>query len=530
MNKKLSSTLLLGLIAGSQAFGVTDRQPRIVVGIVVDQLRTDYLEQLLPYFGEGGFNRLINEAVYIPDVDFHNAVSDGTAGSAVVYTGAWPSVNGVASAEQPDASKTRTIPTLSDHSKLKIEYTPENLKVSTLADEFLLSAGNLAKVYSVAGNPQMAVVGAGHDGNAAIWLDEGSGKWTSPTYYGTMPSQVANRNRVSPLTSKMTATAWRPLNTTAIYGQTAANWQDGDFSYSFSGGNRDAIVRFKEAAPFNAEVTDMALELLKNAQTGQPIMINLAYSVAPYSYDFNDDNRPELVDTYVRLDREIGRLLDALDREYGKGGSIVFLTSSGYAAEPLVPEGNSRIPTGEITLRQAESLLNSYLSASYGNADYVAFIRNGKLYLDSQAAEKKGVDIRTLRREAKEFLLRMGGVSEVVTIDEALHSESPKARELSLGIYAKNTPDLFIYFTPGWTLTDDNVFPAKSEKIRLSSPLTPAFILAPDLQAQTMTSTVDATSLAPTMAGVMRIRSPNGASARPLALPSNKSPKLTEFK
>ena len=522
MKKQTVSSLMLGLMIGGSSLQCVAGEPKIVVGIVVDQLRTDYIEQLRPYFGTRGFNRLAAEGVYFPDVDFRNTVSDASAGTALVYTGAWPAFNGVASEEMLDQVMKRNVPVLAtDPQKPKTDYSPENLRLSTIADELFINSGSLSKIYSVAGNPQVAVIGAGHAGNGAVWFDETLAKWNVPSYYGAAPAVISNRNRTSPTTTKIASTVWRPLYANEHYASGKA-WNAGNFSYSFSGATRDAYTRFKNSAPFNAEVTDVAIDLLKSMQSAateaQPGMLSVAYSVAPIGFDYDDDNRPELVDSYVRLDAEIGRLIDAIEKDYGAGNVLIFLSSTGYADEPAMPDGAAKLPSGEITLKKAESLLNAYLSASFGNGDYVLLIKDGKLFLDRKEAEKHGIDINRLRAEAKSFLLRMGGISEIFTIDEVMNSTNRRGESLALGIDPKNSPDLLLFFTPGWTVTDDNAYPEVSQKVRAASPSTPAFILAPDLKPQTITYTVDATALAPTIASTLRIRSPNGAASKPVYL------------
>lgn len=515
-----TSTLVLGLLLGGVNMKADVSAPKVVVGIVVDQLRTDYLEQLRPYFGSNGFNRLIREGAYLTDVDFRNTVSDAPSGTAVVYTGAWPAVNGIASAEVLDNVQKRNVPVLAaDATKLKSDYSPDNLKLSTIADEFFITYGNLSKIYSIAGDPQVAVIATGHAGNSAIWLDESMGRWITPAYYGSLPPVVANKNHSSPLSSRLASNPWRPLNAASHYGMDGI-WNESNFNYSFSGSTRDTYQKFKASAPFNSEVTDVAVDLLKQMKSGsnQASMLNIEYSLAPFVYDYDGDNRPELIDSYMRLDSELGRLLAEIDRTYGSGNVLVFLSGSGYAQEPSIPENNAKIPTGEITLKKAESLLNSFLSAQYGNGDYVALIKDNKLYLDSRLAEQKGIDLSKLRTEVKAFLLKMGGVSEAFTIDEILDAGNSRKEEIALGLDMKHSPDLFLFFTPGWTVTDDNAYPAVSHKVRMSSPAIPAFILAPNVGSQVISVPVEATRLAPTLASILRIRPPNGAGAKAVTL------------
>lgn len=521
--KKLTATSLMAVcLLGSSTFTASAGSPGIVVGIMVDQLRGDYIEHLRPYFGDNGFNRLISEGVYLTDVDFHNTVQDAPSGTAVIYTGAWPVANGIAAAEYLDPVRKKYVPTLAaDPGKTNSDFSPENLKLSTIADELWISNGSLTKIYSIAGDPQAAVAAAGHIGNAAIWLDESTGRWTSPQYYGMMPAVIANKNRTNPLSSKIVSFTWRPLHQASFY-PSGKTWNGSDFFYGFSGANRETYSKFKASPLFNEEVTEAAIDLLKSIHSSNtadtPGMVNIAYTLAPVSFDYDGDNRPELMDSYMRLDSQLGRLLDAIDKEYGKDNAVVFLSSTGYAQEPNIPEVDARIPSGEITLRKAESLLNSFLSANYGNADYIAIIKDGKLYFDQKEIQRKGLDIKKLRAEAKDFLLRMGGIGDAVTIDEVLHSENRKAQELALGIDVKNTPDLFLFFSPGWIVTDDNAYPPVSKTYRLSSPPTPGFILAPDLLPQTISNPVEATAIAPTITSLINIRAPNGASSKPISL------------
>lgn len=521
MKRLTTGSLMLSFLAGAWTLTASAQSPKIVVGIVVDQLRTDYLDQLRPYFGDKGFNRLISEGVYIRDVDFKGTATDAPTGTAVIYTGAWPVANGVAGDRRLDASINRSVPVLAtDASKSKLDYSPENLQLSTIADEFYVNYGPLSKIYSVAGDAQVAVIAAGHAPGSAIWLDETTGRWNTPAYYGTAPSFVTNKNRTSPLSQKISSSVWRPLAPASAYSMGAA-WKEGDFNYGFSGASRDAVMRFKAAAPFNVEATDMALDLLRAAQsasstTGRPAMVNVAYTLSAPEFDYDGDSRPETVDKYVRLDAELGRLIDAVYSDFGKENAVIFLSSTGYALEPAMPETEARIPGGEITLRKVESLLNAYLSAQYGNGDFVALIQNGKLFLDAGVAERKGLDIRKLRADVKGFLLKMSGISEVITVDEVVRGDSRRMADLALGIDPKSAPDFFIGFTPGWTVVDDTALPETSHKVRLANPPTPAFILAPDLKAEVITMPVEATALAPTISSAIHIRAPNGASSKPL--------------
>lgn len=517
--KKFFGLAVLGLASVHTAAQAASPETRLVVGIMVDQLRTDYLRQLSPLFGQGGFNRLMREGVFLTDVNFRNTVSDPASGAALIYTGAWPAFNGVAASETYDETLKRNVATLGTGAS-RSHFTPEGLQLSTIADEIAVNGSGQARIYSIASDPQTAVIMAGHNGNGAIWVDENTGRWTTSTYYTGNPAFISNKGRNAALAQKINGTSWRPLLSSDQYPIFNNSRKPLDFYYTYQGAQRDSYSNFRNSAPYNEEATDLAIELLGQsnpAASGLPMgMLNIAYTAAPIDFDSDGDNRLELLDTYIRLDAQVERLLKEIDRQVGLDNSMVFLISSGYADEPDLRQEGSRIPGGEFSLRKAESLLNSYLSATHGNGDYVNSLSDDILRLNHSLIESKHLNATEIRNEAKAFLLKMGGVSEAFTIDEVSRGENPRIVDLTLAVNPKSAADIYLRYTPGWTVVDDNKYPEKRSKARSTSPLTPAFILSPQLTPKVIDSSVDATSIAPTITSNLHIRAPNGAGSKPL--------------
>lgn len=525
--KKLVSSVILGLLSANGLVSAAQGESRLVVGIMVDQLRTDYLEQLKPLFGNKGFNRLISNGVYLKDVDFRNTVSDPVSAAAVLYTGAWGAINGISAAEVYDENSNVTKGALEAAGSNSVvrKYSPENLRLSTIADELAVHGNGLSKIYSVAADPQVAVLMTGHAGNSALWIDDNTGKWTTSTYYLSQPAFASNRNRTSPLPDRISAAVWRPSLPPGRYPIMPLPSASSDFNYTFKTG-RDAIIRFKNSPLGNEEVTDMAIEVLKSSKLSDgsvPVeMLNIAYSAAPVDYDPDGDSRLELLDTYVRLDADLARLFDEIDRTVGLSNATVVLMSSGYAVEPQLDGANAKLPVGDISLKKAESLLNSYLSATYGNADYVAAIVDGSIYLNHKVIADKRLNLSDIRSQAREFLLKISGISEAYTLDEVLRSDRRRLENIALTVDPKASADIFLFYTPGWTLEDDNVYPPKRKEIREGNPSTPVFIMGPSIAPAVIGDRVEATAIAPTVASSLHIRAPNGAAEKPLLLPQNR--------
>lgn len=494
-----------------------------MVGIVVDQLRTDYIEYLQSYFGERGFKTLLRDGVYMRDVDFRVPMLDAASATAMVHTGAYPSQTGVPAATLFDASQPGGASRLplaggSSATLTNDSFSPEGLRLSTLADELVIDAGGGALVYSVSMDPQQAVIMAGHAGTGAFWVNNASGNWATTSYYGPLPSVLSTRNMRKSLSQRVDTMTWRPSAALGRFATLAENKRNSPFRHTFRRNDRDAYKKFAASALANAEVTDVAIDIISNmnlgARSGETDMLNISYTLAPYKYAADGYNRAELADSYLRLDSQLGRLFDAIDRKVGAGNSVIWLTSTGYFDDALPVDDRFRIPGGEFSTRRARSLLNSYLSARFGSAGYVSAIRDGQIYFDRNTIESMRLDPDKVIGDARSFIVKMSGVADARTLDEILSPGTGEEEALRLGVDPRVSGDIFVRFAPGWTVSYDEQTPSHKVNVRESPVMTPAFIKAPGLKARTIDTSVDATALAPTVAGALHIRSPNGARSR----------------
>lgn len=524
MNRLITS-VVFGLAAINTLVMADTTRPRLVVGIVVDQLRTDYLEYLRSLFGEDGFNRLMDKGVYMRDVDFRRTVADPASATAVVFSGGWPAANGVVADRVFDHSSKRSVPALADNAvngNFTTEaYSPALLRLSTISDELAIDGGGLGLVYSISADPQQAVVMSGHAGNSAVWICDNNGKWASSTYYKDFPASLSRVNSYNPLSRRLDTLQWKPSRELSEYPGVPAQKRYYPFRYTFPTGDRDVYRRFKLSAPANTEVTDAAISCLESLSLGKRgdaiDMLNVGYTAAPFKYIKDGDYRLELEDTYLRLDSQIGRLFDAIDRQVGLDNTVIFLTSTGYYDDATADAPAYRIPSGDFSLKRAESLLNSYLSAKHGNGDYVETILDGEVFLDRRTIEEMRLSASMVREEAREFLLRMSGVAEAYTLDEIPAGGNETLETLRLLTDPKTSGDIFISFVPGWNVVSDNTYPVTTRAVRYGRPLTPAFLMGPEIKAVEINTPVDATVIAPTVTSALHIRSPNGARQKALA-------------
>ncbi len=518
-------TALLATL-GLQAQNAVNRSP-LVIGIIVEGLSDDCLSALEPRCTEGGFKRLMRSGVTLSDVDFGPGI-DATAAAAIVHTGTSPMVNGIPARYIYSPSTDRATQVLSDPKSMgnftDETYSPKALKVSTIADELRIDSDGDGLVYALATDPQIAIITAGHAANSACWIYDHTGNWASTTFYKDMPRAVTNRNYRNPLHSRLDTMKWEPALPMDAYPFLSRTERAKPFRHQYPKRQFDRFEAFKATPMANTEVTDLGIDLITSGSLGRDAatdMLSLTYTVSP-----DEADRTETMDMYIRLDRDLARLFDAAERAAGAGNITVFL--SGIPTENRYPSDDVKwnVPTGEYSIRKAMSLLDMYLMATHGNGDWISGYYDKQFFLNRKLIADRDLSLSAFRTEVAGFLARMAGVCNVYTIDDILAAragDDPQALKRNTSV--EHCGDVIIEVNPGWVITDDEpaaTVKAKTKKTRPSERANatriPAFILAPSVAPRRIDTPVDARAIAPTVAGVLRIRAPNAATVRPVSL------------
>lgn len=522
MNKLLTS-LLCSLVGISTVAMADPTRPKLVVGIMVDQLRTDYLDFLSSRFGKDGFNLLKNHGLYLKNVDYNVIDLDLVNSTAIVYTGNYAPSSGIPAEKVYDPTSKYPLPILHDQETLgnftNETYSPKSLRLSTISDELAVDGVGLSSIYSIAPDAMQSIIMAGHAGNSAFWISDENGKWATTTYYKDVPNCISQINYRSPLSARLDTMVWVPSHPLDSYDGVPAQKKYIPFRHSFPKKKIDRYEIFKESALVNKEVTDVAIDYIKTLKLGQGgeeiDMLNLGYTVAPYKHGPDSDMRLEMQDSYLRLDAQLARLLKAIKEHIGFDNTLIFLASTGYFDDSAQDDARYRIPTGNFSMKRAVSLLNSFLSAKHGNDQYVDGSFRNMIYFDHAVIEKHGLSLADVRRDARDFLVQMSGVTDVKSLTDIVGETTPELRSISRNIDPKSAGDLRLEFAPGWTVNDDVRFPTIAWQVREGNPAAPAFMMGPGIPVKIETGVVNATAIAPTICSVMRIRSPNGAFDKP---------------
>lgn len=519
-------------IAALGSLGLTAQQvgerPSLVVGIVVDGLTMDNIEQLKGYFSEGGFNRLLNNGVTFTDINYHS-VLDPTAASAMVMTGSSPAINGIDAKERYDTSVRRASSAFTDRETIgnytNETYSPKVLKTSTLGDEIRISTGGLGHVYSIAPDHGQAIVLAGHAGNSGFWINKANGKWATTTFYKDVPTVIQTLNYRNSLDSRLDTMVWTSAIKPEKYPDLPKHRKLYSFRHTFYRSEPDRVDKYIASPLVNREVTTIASDYIRQLNLGKSDnldMLNIAYTLSPYPYGKDTDNRMEVMDSYIRLDSDLNSLFKAIESGPGMGKTLIFVT--GTPAVPVSRKEDEKwaLATGEFSPRRAISLLNMYLIAIHGNGEWVIGYHDSQIFLNRDLIKQKDIDIKKIRSDAAEFLVRMEGVSAAASVDDVLNSARHSIPVDPQNINLEHSGDVYLSILPGWEIIDDGTVNPPSVTyplaVRIVAPIAPGFILYPHLNAQTITTPVDARAIAPTISSLLRIRSPNAATLPPLRL------------
>lgn len=520
MKKGLITSILALTFSGLQA-QTQPVLPKLVVTLTVDQLRTDYLEAFAPLYGEQGFKRLLREGRVFRQMELSFDGADRASAIAALYTGSTPSVNGIIAENWMDAHTLRPVNCVDD-SHFMGNYTtestsPSRLLTSTLADELKIATQNKALIYSIAPFSDAAIFSAGHAGNGAFWLNENTGKWCSTTYYNDFPWWLSQYNDSKSPDFRINDMTWSPMLPIGRYTLLpGANMET--FKYK---PDNDRFNKFRRliTSPFiNEEVNLLAEELLNKSTLGQDEttdLLALTYYAGRYDQPNMQNSPLEIQDTYVRLDRSIASLLALLERKVGLQNVLFCLTSTGYTAAEEGDLDIYRIPSGEFHLNRCATLLNMYLMATYGEGQYVEAYYDLQIYLNHKLIEEKRLNLADIQEKAAEFLVQFSGVNEVYSAHRLLLGPwSPQVERMRNAFHRKLSGDLLIDVLPGWTVVQENG--GKNYTIRHAEAPTPLILLGQGIKAETIRIPVNAECIAPTLAGIMRIRSPNACTAQPL--------------
>ena len=496
--------------------------PKIVITVTIDQLRTDYVENFSPLYGERGFKRLWKDGRVYQNASFSFDNVDRSSAVASIYTGATPSLHGIIANRWMDPTTLRPISSVDDPSYLG-NYTDESsspvaMLTSTITDELKIATRNKGLVYAIAPYRDAAILSAGHSADGAYWINTINGKWCGTTYYSDFPWWLNRINEREGLDMRISGMTWSPSYSTDKY-QYLPEWRDIPFKYKLDDDRNNRFRRFLTTPFVNDEVNRLAGQLLENTNLGKDNITDilaLTYYAGNYMNKSTQECAMELQDVYVRLDLAIAELIEMVDKSVGLNNALFCITSTGYVDSDATDLGIYRIPDGTFHLNRCAGLLNMYLMAIYGEGKYVDAYYNQQLYLNHKLIEKKEINAKELEEKATEFLMQFSGVNEAYSEHQILlGSWRPNTELIRNGYHRKRSGDLLIYCQPGWKVVDDN-HPLQNKIVRDGYVPMPIIFFGNHIEAEKIATPITVDHIAPTLARTLRISAPHAAKSKPI--------------
>ena len=518
MNKVITSLIAIFTIAGAAHAQHPVDVPKLVVTITVDQLRGDYLQYFSPTFGERGVKRLLNEGLVYHQMQYDFPNVNQASAVATLYTGTYPYLHNITGNKKYDFESKRELSIIYD-SEFIGNFTSENfsplaLTASTIGDELKLASGGRSDVFSIAPNAQASLLSVGRHANAAFWLDDYNGKWATTTYYKGIPWYVDRYNN-SEITINKSDAQWTPA--LGSYKAFPYTKDTTPFKYEFVRGDKNKFLKIKQTPLINTEVTALAAKFFEYADFGKrtnPDLLSITYYAGNYQENRSDEYGWEIQDIYHRLDKEIERLLDLIEQKVGLKNTLVVLTSTGYF-DTKSNQISGFKPAGEFFPSRCTALLNMYLMALHGQANWVLGHYENQIYLNRKYIDDLKLNWATILKEAAEFTSQFSGVQEVATSSEMIfEDQSAERNAFRRGMSKKTSGHIFLELQPGWVVVNEDN--PETKIVQNNAIISPLIFFGNNIQKQHIYRSVKAVDVAPTISHVLRIRPPNASKSIPL--------------
>ena len=449
------------------------QRPKLIVGIVIDQMRWDYLYRYNErYADNGGFKRLLNQGFSCENTMISYAPTVTACGHTGIYTGSVPAITGITGNSWWDNKLGRSVYCTEDSSVQTVGsntqagmQSPRNLLTTTICDELRLATNFRSKVIGIALKDRGGILPAGHSANAAYWYDTKTGDWISSTYYmKELPAWVKAFN-AQKLVDKYYKDGWNTLYPLDTYVQSTADEKSYEvkafgadqkgFPYSLSrlaGINYNPII----ATPFgNTFTIELAKAIINNEQLGTDEITDflaVSFSSPDYVGHSFGPNSIESEDTYLRLDKDLGEFLNFLDTKIGKDQYLVFLSADhGVAHVPAFAKEHN-IPAGNVDLQNLFDKLNEGLKQKFKKDDLVVDIENLQVSLNLPLIQSSSLKLDEIKSSIIDFLGNQQGIARAVDI-ENITTTSLNAKEKEMlvnGYYPARCGQIQLILQPQW--------------------------------------------------------------------------------
>ena len=517
----------------------TSAKPKLVVGIVVDQMRWDYVNKFKPFFtSQNGFSHFINKGATCDNTMIPYVPTVTACGHTCVYTGSVPALNGIAGNMWYDNVKQRQAYCVEDASVQAVgttnnaagQMSPVNVWTSTIGDELKLATNFKSKVIGVSLKDRGAIIPAGHSADAAYWYDTKSGNFISSTYYAaTLPNWLTNYNNakhVDSLYSKgwdlSLAKSVYENNCDAdenVYESTPFGKEATHFPYNFSTFIGKDYSKITSTPYGNNLVIDIAKQALLNEHLGADSitdLLALSFSSPDYIGHSFGPNSWETLDGYVKLDEILADFFSFLDKQVGKDNYTVFLTADHAVANIPAYAKKHKIPGDNYDDGAVKTDIIACLNANNLSTKLISFVGEYNIYYNHPLMDSLQISNDRLTNLITNYLEKKPQILQIVESRKAAIAPLPAfARDRIVNGYnAQRGGDLMVLTKSG--VVDGYPTGTSHGVLYNYDAHIPFLIVGNGIKHTVVNTPTFMTDIAPTISTLLGIQMPSGSIGKPV--------------
>ena len=517
-------------------------RPKLVVGIVVDQMRWDYLYRYYDRYQSNGFKRLLSEGFSCENTQVDYIPTFTGPGHSCIYTGSVPSIHGIAGNDYIVQATGKSMYCAQDDSvetvgstSLAGKMSPKNLLVTTVTDELRLATNFRSKVIGIALKDRGGILPAGHTANAAYWFDDKTGNWITSTYYMKELPQWAKDFNDQKLAETYLKLDWNTLYPVDTYLQSTED--NSKYEGKFKGTDAPTLpvktsalykgnLGLIRSTPYGNTLTlDYAVAAINGEELGQHEATDfLAMSLSSTDYIGHQFaiNSVEIEDTYLRLDRDLANFFTYLDAKVGKGNYTVFLSADHGAAHNTQFLKDKGIPADVWDDKAESKNLNKVLMDKYKVDSLVISLDNYQVNLNYRIINYLHLDEEAVKSDCIKYLQKLPYVMYAVDQTKAEIASIPDAlrKRIVNGYNRKNSGVIQIILNSGWFTghmgTDGGPTGTTHGTWNPYDNHIPLVFMGWGIPHGSTVREVHMTDIAPTIAALLHIQAPNGSIGEPI--------------
>ena len=513
----------------------SDMRPVLVVGVVVDQMRPDFITKYWSKLGNNGFKKLWNDGFNCKNTQYNYAPTHTGPGHASIYTGTTPSYHGITGNDWYDTPSKDTVNCVLDNNVIPVgtngsegKASPSRLLTTTITDELKLSTQMKAKVISVSLKNRGAILPGGRAADGAYWFENATGNWiTSSWYRNDLPKWLIDFNGRK-WSDEYLSRPWTTVLPIKEY--TESDIDDSPYEAPFIGAEKPIfphdLPKLKGNTysllvdiPFGNTMTkDLALAAISGEKLGDDTITDflaISFSAVDHIGHQFGPNSVEMEDAYIRLDRDLADLLTFLDNRIGKGKYLMFLTADHACIDNPIQLKDKKLNGGIISTKAIQDTSRYFLKMRYGKAEYFRCRIKEQVYLNTELIDKDKLSACDMSKELATYLrTHIIGMNKTLTscdMQSQMYQDLFQSR-IQSGHFPGRGGDVYLLYQAGWTEPIDGA--DRTKGTTHGSPYifdahVPLFWYGWHIQKGSSFDEVNITDIAPTLSFLLNITLPN---------------------